>query len=147
MTSPSSKTKPRRTRIAWLIGVIVLMGVGMVVWGNWDSLRIRYYVYQIESGAKSITGIYYVEGGGAFYPIPPELKYDSIARSMEESIKALTSMGEEATASLEKLLESPNRKVRLWTAHMLTAPKNGCPAHLKPKAQAIRKDPENWKEQ
>jgi len=49
MTSLSASSNPkRRTRYAWLIGGIVLMGVGMMVWGNWEVIQFHYEMMTYE---------------------------------------------------------------------------------------------------
>jgi len=138
-STPSSN---RRRRTPWIIGGIVLVGVGLVVGGNWDSIRIRYYVYRIESGAANTTKVNFLKVG-VHYDIPKELDSLSTTSSIHESIKALVSMGDGAHPTLEKLLDSPDRKVRIWTAHFLPYTGSGCPEHLKPKLEAIRGKAEN----
>jgi len=47
MTSPSSQSK--RRGFVWLIAAVVLIGVGMMVWGNWTSIRLKYSVFRLRT--------------------------------------------------------------------------------------------------
>ena len=38
-----------RRRTPWIIGAIVLVGIGMVVGGNWTSIRLRFSVLKLRS--------------------------------------------------------------------------------------------------
>jgi len=42
---PKPKSPISPSKISLLIGIVVVVGVGLLVWGNWDALQVKYHTF------------------------------------------------------------------------------------------------------
>ena len=109
----TTSTPKHRRRTPWIIGGIVLVGVGMVVVGNWESIKIHYWVGHLRNCGiendreyeKVVIGKLRLFGARAVPPLIVGVK-DKDAGVRIMSAHALEEIGPQASAAVPALVHA-----------------------------------------
>ena len=128
MTSPSSQSK--RRRVAWIVGVVVLIGVAALVVGNWDGLYVWHHTRRFRVGVESgpIGGHNDVTWGD----------YNTYTDEVHEMARTLAEYSIDQVPKIVNLLNHDNPYVQCASAEVLLHIED-CPDETKTAARKIKK--------
>ena len=104
----TSTPNPRR-RTPWIIGGIVLVGVGLVVGGNWKTLLVEYHSYQLVKGL-TLPG----QKGD-----PEKGVFTVLDLGIGEAEAALVSLEEASIPKLKELATHEDHRVRNYAKFLI----------------------------
>ena len=123
----------RRRKTPWIIGGIVLVGVGMVVWGNWTRLLFEFrfgryaelqrenennpQISEADAEAEEVLNKALVEMGPPIIPFVLQ-KFDQDDKYAKAGAYILNALDQKGFEALLTDISTRSRNVRFWAAKM-----------------------------